>query len=227
MRPSASPTVRSRQKISSDTEVSSTGATGVTPAPGRSSGAHGAYARRRRGVDGRGGPACTSTTRWSSARPPTTSGRSSSTSRGGPSGRRHLREVVPFDGGPLVVGGGVRVCARNLPAREWRVVEVRPHRGFTWREVGVGSTVRLGVRITANRRAPASGSPRSAPVGSVHGRRADDGSTRPVHVEELADALRRRCESGAARCRPPHPLEPSIAGIRRGADRPRAAPGRA
>ena len=107
-----------------------------------------------------------------------------------------LREVVPYDGGPLVVGGGVRVCARNLPVREWQVAEVRPYRGFTWHEVGVGSTVRLGVGMT-----PEGSGTRvrftqecSGWLGTVVGRMT--GATRPVHLEGLADALRRRCETG-------------------------------
>jgi hypothetical protein len=114
-----------------------------------------------------------------------------------PEWARTLREVVPYDGGPLVVGGGVRVCARNLPVRDWQVVEIRPHRGFTWREAGVGSTVRLGVEITPE---PPRGTrvgftqECSGWIGSVVG--AMTGATRPVHVEELADALRRRCEAG-------------------------------
>jgi hypothetical protein len=107
-----------------------------------------------------------------------------------------LREVVAYDGGPHVVGGGIRVCARNLPAREWQVVEIRPHRGFTWREVGIGSTARLGVAITAEPPGTrvAFTQECSGWIGTVVGRMT--GATRTTHVEELADALRRRCEAG-------------------------------
>jgi polyketide cyclase/dehydrase/lipid transport protein len=107
-----------------------------------------------------------------------------------------LREVVPYDGGPLIVGGGVRVCARNLPVREWRVAEVRPHRGFTWREVGLGSTARLGVVIAPEPPGTRVGFTHESSgwLGAVVGRVT--GANRPVHVRELADALRRRCEAG-------------------------------
>jgi hypothetical protein len=108
----------------------------------------------------------------------------------------NLRAVVPYDGGPLVVGGGVRVCARTLPVREWQVAEIRPHRGFTWHEVGVGSTARLGVGITPEPPGTRVGFTHecSGWIGALVGRMT--GATRPVHVEELADALRRRCEAG-------------------------------
>lgn len=107
-----------------------------------------------------------------------------------------LREVVPYDGGPLVVGGRVRVSARNLPVREWQVAEIRPHGGFTWHEVGVGSTARLGVAITPDPPGTRVGFTHecSGWVGTVVGRVT--GATRATHVEELADALRRRCEAG-------------------------------
>ncbi len=107
-----------------------------------------------------------------------------------------LREVVPFDGGPLVRGGGVRVCARNQPAREWRVAEIRPHRGFTWTGGGVGSSSRLGVTVTARPGGTLVGFTleRSGWVAAVVGRMTDAAAT--AQVEELAGALRRRCEAG-------------------------------
>ncbi|MCD2192348.1 SRPBCC family protein [Actinomycetospora endophytica] len=115
-----------------------------------------------------------------------------------------LREVVPYDGGPLVVGGRVRVRARNLPVRDWCVREVRAHRGFTWEQVGVGSAATLVVGI---RPAPPGGTTleltarRSGWVASVVDRMT--GATATAHLEELADGLRRRCEAG--QCAPVSP----------------------
>jgi hypothetical protein len=112
-----------------------------------------------------------------------------------------LREVTPYDGGPLVVGGRVRVRARNLPVREWCVREVRAHRGFTWEQVGVGSAATLVVGIAP---APPGGTTlsltasRSGWVASVVARMT--GATAAAHVADLAEGLRRRCEAG--QCRP-------------------------
>jgi uncharacterized protein YndB with AHSA1/START domain len=111
-----------------------------------------------------------------------------------------LREVVPYDGGPLVVGGRVRVRARNLPVREWSVREIRAHRGFTWEQMGVGSAATLVVGITP---APPGGTTlaltarRSGWVASVVDRMT--GATAAAQLEELADGLRRRCEAGQCR----------------------------
>jgi Polyketide cyclase / dehydrase and lipid transport len=110
-----------------------------------------------------------------------------------------LREVVPFDGGPLVAGGGVRVRARRLPVREWQVTELRPHRGFTWTGSGVFAAARLRVGLTVQ--------PPGATIvaftlehsgaAAIVGRMA--GPTAATPVGELADGLRRRCESGQGR----------------------------
>ena len=108
-----------------------------------------------------------------------------------------LREVIAYDGGPLVVGGRVRVRARHLPVREWRVRDVRAHKGFTWEERGIGSAASLDVRLTP---APPGGTTveltlhRSGWVGSVVDRMT--GATAEAHLEELAEGLRRRCEAG-------------------------------
>ncbi|MCD2190190.1 SRPBCC family protein [Actinomycetospora soli] len=109
-----------------------------------------------------------------------------------------LRAVEPFDGGPLVVGGGVRVRQRHLPDREWRVTELRPHRGFTWRGTGLGSASSFRVRL--GRSAQGRGTDvvvdldRSGWMGSVVG--AMTGATSAAHLEELLEGLRRRCEAG-------------------------------
>lgn len=108
-----------------------------------------------------------------------------------------LREVVPFDGGPLVAGGGVRVRARRLPVREWQVAELRPHRGFTWAGTGVFAAARLRVAITAEgsgRSLVAFTLEHSGRIASVVGRLT--GPTAATHVGELAEGLRRRCEVG-------------------------------
>jgi hypothetical protein len=119
-----------------------------------------------------------------------------------------LREVIPYDGGPLVVGGRVRVRARSLPVREWCVREVRVHRGFTWEQVGVGSAATLAVGIAPS---PPGGTTleltarRSGWVASVVDRMT--GATASAQLEELAQGLRRRCEVG--QCRPVTPDSPA------------------
>ncbi len=126
-----------------------------------------------------------------------------------------LREVVPYDGGPLVVGGRVRMRTRQLPPREWRVREVRAHRGFTWEDAGVGSAATLAVGIAP---APPGGTTvsltldRSGWVGSLVGRMT--GAAALAHLEDLAGGLRRRCEAG--QCGP----------AARSAARPAATPAR-
>ncbi|MEJ2868926.1 SRPBCC family protein [Actinomycetospora sp. OC33-EN08] len=109
-----------------------------------------------------------------------------------------LRSVEVFDGGPLVVGGGVRVRQRGLPDRDWRVTELRPHRGFTWQGGGLGSASSLRVRL--GRAASGRGTDlvvdldRSGWVGAAVG--AMTASTSASHLEELFAGLRRRCEAG-------------------------------
>lgn len=108
-----------------------------------------------------------------------------------------LREVEAFDGGPLVVGGGIRIRQRHLPDRQWRVTELRRHRGFTWHGDGVGSAASLRVRMS---RAEGGGTDvvadldRSGWVGSMVGRMT--GGTSAAHLEELLTGLQRRCEVG-------------------------------
>lgn len=108
-----------------------------------------------------------------------------------------LREVEAFDGGPLVVGGGIRVRQRHLPDRQWRVTDFRRHKGFTWRGEGVGSSASLTVRM---KRAEDGGTDvlvdldRSGWVGSMVGRVT--GGTAAAHLDELVTGLRRRCEAG-------------------------------
>ncbi len=108
-----------------------------------------------------------------------------------------LREVVPFDGGPLVRGGGVRVCSRSLPTTEWHVAEIRPHRGFTWTGSGLGSASRLDVAITPSppaRTVVGVTLDRTGWVAAALGRLT--GTTTATHLDELTEALRRRCETG-------------------------------
>jgi hypothetical protein len=108
-----------------------------------------------------------------------------------------LREVEAFDGGPLVVGGGIRIRQRHLPDRQWRVAELRRHKGFTWRGEGVGSSASLKVRMS---RAEDGGTDvvfdldRSGWVGSMVGRVTN--GTAVAHLDELVTGLRRRCEAG-------------------------------
>ncbi|GLZ50552.1 SRPBCC family protein [Actinomycetospora sp. NBRC 106378] len=112
-----------------------------------------------------------------------------------------LRAVEPFDGGPLVVGGGVRVRQRHLPDRDWRVTELRPHRGFTWHGTGLGSASSFRVRL--GRSAQGRGTDlvadldRSGWVGSTLG--AVTASRTAAHLDDLLDGLRRRCEAGQGR----------------------------
>jgi hypothetical protein len=111
-----------------------------------------------------------------------------------------LHEVIPYDGGPLVVGGGVRVRARHLPVREWRVAEVRPYRGFTWTGGGVGAASRLVVGIAPS---PPGGTlveltlERSGWAAALT--EPLTGATTASHLDHLADGLRRRCETGRRR----------------------------
>lgn len=107
-----------------------------------------------------------------------------------------LREVVPYDGGPLVVGGRVRVRARNLPVREWCVRDVRAHRGFTWERVGVGScaTLDVGIAALAGGTSLELTAERSGWVAAII-----DGvtaGTTAATLADLADGLRARCEAG-------------------------------
>ncbi|NMO92517.1 SRPBCC family protein [Actinomycetospora sp. TBRC 11914] len=105
-----------------------------------------------------------------------------------------LQEVVPFDGAPHVAGGGVRVRARRLPPSQWRVGEVRPHRGFTWTATGLGSASRLVVGIAPS---PPGGSvveltlERTGWAAALVG--LATGTTAASHLDGLADGLRRRC----------------------------------
>ncbi|MDL5155707.1 SRPBCC family protein [Actinomycetospora termitidis] len=126
-----------------------------------------------------------------------------------------LRAVEVFDGGPLVVGGGMRVRQRGLPDRTWRVTELRPHRGFTWEGGGLGSASRLRVRM--GRSVEGRGTDvtvdldRSGWVGGAVG--AMTAATSSAHLEELFDGLRRRCEAG--QCAPAAPAA-SAPGARHG-----------
>lgn len=106
-----------------------------------------------------------------------------------------VRSAVPLDGGPLVVGGGVRIDAPRLPVRTWRVVEVVPRRSFTWTSEGFGSRGRLHVtceavdagtrlRFTVERTGPCAAALDLA-----------TGSASAEHLETLAKGLRRRCET--------------------------------
>jgi uncharacterized protein YndB with AHSA1/START domain len=105
-----------------------------------------------------------------------------------------VRSVVPLDGGPLVIGGGVRIDASRLPVRTWRVAAVVPRRSFTWTNEGFGSRGRLHVtceaadtgtrlRFTVERTGPCAAALDLA-----------TGSASAGHLEALVDGLRRRCE---------------------------------
>lgn len=127
-----------------------------------------------------------------------------------------VREVSTFDGGPLVVGGGVRLRTRHLPDQSWRVAEVRATRGFTWVGESTGSSSRLRVRLA--RAEAAGGRPagtvvvleldRSGWVGAVVDRVT--GTTTSARLDEIAAALRARCEAGQGSARvPPSPGSPA------------------
>ena len=124
-----------------------------------------------------------------------------------------LRAVEPFDGGPLVVGGGVRVRQRHLPDRDWRVTELRPHRGFTWHGTGLGSASSFRVRL--GRSAQGRGTDvvadldRSGWMGSMLG--AMTASTSSAHLGDLLEGLRRRCEAGQGRAEQGAPTPVGVA----------------